>query len=60
MMILMALVIAIFIIVGVYVGYYASQVPAEGHSIITELEILNESSGLVQILQNSELRKTTL
>ena len=61
--ILMALVIAMFIIVGVYLGYHASQqVPeeSEGHNITIELEILNESSGLVQILQNPELRKTIL
>ena len=63
MKILMALVIAMFIIVGVYVGYHASQQApeeAEGHNITIELEILNESSGLVQILQNPELRKTIL
>ncbi|MFB5636124.1 hypothetical protein [Candidatus Nitrosopumilus sediminis] len=58
----MALVIAMFIIVGVYVGYHASQqVPeAEEHNISIELEMLNESSGFVQILQNPELRKTIL
>ena len=61
--ILMALVIAMFVIVGVYIGYHASQpVPeeAEGHNITVELEILNQSSELVQILQNPELRKTIL
>ena len=59
MMILLALVIAMFIIVGVYVGYHASQqVPVEGHNITIELETLNESSDLVQILENPELRKT--
>jgi hypothetical protein len=60
MMILMALVIAMFVIVGVYVGYHASQqVPeeGEGHNITIELETLNESSGLVQILQNPEFGK---
>ena len=57
----MALVIAMFIIVGVYVGYHASQqAPVEGHNIIIELEILSESSEWIQILQNSELRKTIL
>jgi len=63
MMVLMALVIAMFIIVGVYVGYHASQqVPEEGeaHNITIELETLDKSSGLVQILQNPELRKTIL
>ncbi|MFB5606469.1 MAG: hypothetical protein ACE5RG_00045 [Candidatus Nitrosomaritimum yanchengensis] len=58
----MALVIAMFIIVGVYVGYHASQQVSEveEHNISIELEILNESSGFVQILQNPELRKTIL
>lgn len=59
----MVLVIAMFIIVGAYVGYHASQeVPEEGkaHNITTELEIPDESSGLVQILQKPELRKTIL
>lgn len=58
MMILLALVIAMFIIVGVYVGYHASQqVTVEGHNITIELETLNESSSLVQILQNPEFGK---
>ncbi len=63
MKILMTLVIAMFIIVGVYVGYNVSQQAseeAEGHNITMELEILNESSGLIQILQNSEFRKTII
>jgi hypothetical protein len=64
MMILMALVIAMFVIVGVYVGYHAQlafeEGPAEEHDITIELEILNENSGSVQILQNPELRKTIL
>ena len=59
----MILVIAMFVIVGVYVGYHVQQ-PAgeeiEEHSISIELEILNESSGLVQILQNPDLRKTII
>ena len=52
-----------FIIVGVYVGYHASQETgdeAEGHSITIELEMLNENSGLLQIYQDPELRKTIL
>jgi hypothetical protein len=60
MMILMALVIAMFVIVGVYVGYHASQqVPeeGEGHNITIELETFNESSGMAQILQNPEFGK---
>ncbi len=58
----MTLVIAIFIIVAVYVGYHISQKVevSEGHSIIPELEILQEDTGLVQILQNHELKKTIL
>lgn len=52
-----------FIIVGVYVGYHASQQAGdevEEHSITIELETLNENSELLQIYQNHELRKTTL
>lgn len=64
MMILLALVIAMFVIVGVYVGYHAQlafeQGPAEEHNITIELEILSEKSRLVQILENPELRKTIL
>ena len=63
MMILMALVIAMFVIVGAYVGYHASQqVEEEGeaHSINMDLEILYQNSGLVQIFQNPELKKSIL
>ena len=63
MMILMALVIAMFVIVGVYVGYHASQqVEEEGdaHSINMDLEIVDQDMGLVQILQNPELKKSIL
>lgn len=63
MMILMALVIAMFVIVGVYVGYHASQqVEEEGeaHNINIDLEIINQDSRLVQILQNPEFKKTIL
>ena len=58
----MVLVIAMFVIVGVYVGYHASQQADEGetHSIGMESEITNLNSGLVKILQNPELRKTAL
>ena len=52
-----------FIIVGVYVGYHASQQTGdelEGHSISVELEILDENSGLLQIYQDPQLRKTRL
>ena len=50
-----------FIIVGAYVGYHASQ-PVEGeeHNVTIELEILNERSGMVQIYQNPELKKSML
>ena len=53
---------AIFIIVAVYVGYHVSQREevSEGHNIVPELEILHENAGLVQMLQNHELRKTIL
>jgi len=58
---LILLVIAMFIIVGAYVGYHASQ-PVEGeeHDVTVELEILNERSGMVQIYQNPELKKLML
>ena len=59
----MLLVIAMFIIVGVYVGYHASQQAGEeveGHSVTIELEILNEKSGMVQIYQNPELKKSII
>ena len=59
----MLLVIAMFIIVGVYVGYHASQQAGEDveeHNVSIELEILNEKSGMVQIYQNPELKKSIL
>jgi len=62
-MILMALVIAMFVIVGVYVGYTYSQQPqeeGEAHSINMNLELLDQNSSLVQIIQNPELRKSIL
>ncbi len=51
-----------FIIVGVYVGYHASQQTEEGekHNVTIELEILNENSELVQIYQNLELKTKIL
>lgn len=57
------LVIAMFIIVGAYVGYHASQqVGEEGeeHNVIIELEILNERSGIVQIYQTPGFKKLML
>jgi len=59
----MLLVIAMFIIVGVYVAYHASQQAGEEageHNVTIELEILNEKSGMVQIYQNPELKKLIL
>jgi len=59
----MVLVIAMFIIVAGYVGYNYSQQASEEveeHNVTIELEILNESSGFVQIFQNPELRKSSL
>ena len=59
----MLLVIAMFIIVGVYVGYHASQQAGEEieeHNVTIELEILNEKSGMIQIYQNPELKKSIL
>jgi len=61
--ILMLLVIAMFIIVGAYIGYNVSQQTGEEveeHNITIELEILNEDSGLVQIYQNPELKTKIL
>jgi len=58
----MALVIAMFVIVGVYVGYHASQQvddEGESHNINIDLELLDQDTRLVQILQNPEF-KTTL
>ena len=51
--ILMGLVIAMFIITAAYVGFHASQEPPEdagGHSITTELEILNNNANSSQLL----------
>jgi len=59
----MALVIAMFVIVGAFVGYHASQqVEEEGesHNINIDLKILDQNSELEQILQNPELRKSIL
>ncbi len=59
----MLLVIAMFVIVGAYVGYHASQQvgeEAEEHNVAIELEILSERSGMVQIYQNPEFKKSIL
>lgn len=64
MNILIGLVIAMFIIVGGYVGYHASQQimgeKAEGHDIAVELEILNENTELFETLQYHEIRKSII
>jgi len=64
MNILIGLVIAIFIIVGGYVGYHASQQimveEVEGHDITVELEILNENTEPVETFQYHEIRKSTI
>lgn len=60
MNILIGLVIAMFIITGVYVGYHASQQPievAEGHDVKIELDMFNHDT-TVQILQISKLDKS--
>ena len=61
--VLIGLVIAIFVLVGVYVGYYASQVvPEEGesHNIENELEIFSQEIQSIQILHSPELKKSTI
>jgi hypothetical protein len=64
MNILIGLVIAMFIIVGGYVGYHASQQimveDAEGHDIIVELETLNENMESFEIFQSHEIRKSII
>ena len=52
-----------FIITGTYVGYHASQQTddgSDGHSIIIELNALEVNTGIVQILQNIEPRKSVI
>lgn len=58
----MGLVIAMFIITAAYVGIYAADKPAEveGHSISTELEILNQETDAIQILKINEFKKTVI
>lgn len=55
----MGLVIAMFIITAVYVGYHAMQQPVEeteGHNV--EFEFLNDNSGIEQTVQNAIIIKT--
>lgn len=58
----MGLVIAVFIITAAYIGIHAADKPAEveGHSISTELEILNQETDTIQILKINEVRKTVI
>ncbi len=61
MNILMGLVIAMFIITAVYVGYHAMQHPEEkgdGHNI--EIELLNENTGIIQSFHNTMLFKAVI
>lgn len=57
----MGLVIAMFIITAVYVGYHAMQQPvemAEGHNI--ELKTLNENTGIIPTIQNTIMFKAII
>ncbi len=56
------MVIAMFIIVGAYVGYHASQQAdeeAEEHDVAMELKILGKNSA-VHVYHGPELRKSIL
>ena len=55
--ILIGLVIAMFLIVGVYVGYHASQEASDGvggHAIPIDLKILDTTPELLQIVEKQE------
>ncbi|NND85789.1 MAG: hypothetical protein HKM23_00350 [Nitrosopumilus sp.] len=60
--ILMGLVIAMFIITAVYVGFHASEKPVEagGHDISLELDILNQGPETIQILKINEFKKIVI
>lgn len=52
-----------FIITGGYVGYHAMQQPVEEgevHDISTELEILDEKLGTIQVFQKSDLTSSII
>ncbi|MHA7647217.1 hypothetical protein [Nitrosopumilus sp. S4] len=57
--ILIGLVIAMFIITAVYVGFHAADKPAEvgGHNISTDLEILDYETQVIKVLKINELKK---
>ena len=61
--ILIGLVIAMFVITAAYVGFHASQDQPEdagGHSITTELEILNNNANSNQLLEIPNTNKPTI
>ena len=63
MNILIGLVIAMFVIVGGYVGYHASQQPVEegeGHDAILELELFSVNTESMLALEFYELKKSSL
>ncbi len=64
MNILIGLVIVMFVIVGGYVGYHASEKimseDVEGHNITIELEIFNENTRSIEIFQYAEIKKLTI
>lgn len=60
--ILIGLVVAMFIITAAFVGYHASQEPIEagGHNIDLDLEIINQNSRSVQIIENHNIHKNII
>ncbi|MCV0392281.1 MAG: hypothetical protein K5790_03185 [Nitrosopumilus sp.] len=60
--ILIGLVIAMFIITAVYVGFHAADKPAEvgGHHISTELETLDYQTEVIKILKINDLKKSII
>ena len=61
--ILIGLVIAMFLIVAVYVGYHASQEFAEGaggHSIPIDLKIVETSPELLHIIEKQDGHKSII
>ena len=61
--ILIGLVIAMFLIVAVYVGYHASENYSEsagGHSIPTDLELLQTTPELLQIIEKQGVYKSII
>ena len=64
MNILIGLVIVMFVIVGGYVGYHASEKimseDVEGHNTTIELEIFNENTGFIETFQYLEIKKSSI